>query len=59
MFAHVNHAWICFWNQPVLSNEDKVFLLKETTESFAEAQTYDWKASTDYESEALPTVTRR
>jgi len=24
LFAYVNHARICFWNQPVLSNESKV-----------------------------------
>jgi len=24
LFAYVNHARICFWNQPVLSNESKI-----------------------------------
>ena len=32
-FAIVNHAWICSYNQPVLSN-DGSFLLKETTGVF-------------------------
>ena len=28
-FSYVNHAWICSWNQPVLSNEPKAFCLRK------------------------------
>jgi len=41
MFAYVNQAQIRSWNQPVLSNEGKVFLLKETNGAFAGACQYD------------------
>jgi len=34
LFAFVNHARIRSWNQLVLSNEGKSFLLKETTGAF-------------------------
>ena len=34
LFAFVNHALIRSWNQPVLSNGGKSFLLKETTGAF-------------------------
>jgi len=34
LFANVNHARIRSCSQPVLSNEGKVFLLKETTGAF-------------------------
>ena len=37
MSAHVNHAGICSWNQPVLSKE----LLKETTGGFAGTRAHD------------------
>ena len=50
-FAYVNHARICSWKQPVLSNESS-FLLKETTKrAFDRARTHDWQVSTDHESD--------
>ena len=52
--AYVNQARIRSCDQPVLS-----FLLKETTRAFYGAQTHDWQASGDYESDALPTAPRR
>ena len=54
MSAHVNHAGICSWNQPVLSKE----LLKETTGGFAGTRAHDWQAFTDNKSDALPTAPR-
>jgi len=41
LLANVNHAQICSWNQPVLSNE-------ETTGAFDGVQTHDWQAPIDY-----------
>ena len=35
------------------------FLLKETTGAFVRARTHDRQSCTDYESDALPTATRR
>ena len=34
IFARVNHARICFWNQPVLMYEGRVVIRKETTGAF-------------------------
>jgi len=50
-FAYVNHTWIHSWNQPVLSNEGS-FLLNETTGACDVAQTHDWQAYANYESDA-------
>jgi len=32
LFAYVNHAQICSWNQPVLSNEGKVYCSRKQRE---------------------------
>ena len=59
LFSYVNHAQIRSYNQPVLSNESKVFLLKETTGAFDGARTHNWQVSTDHESDALPPAPHR
>ena len=38
---NVNHDWICSWNQPVLSNESKVFCSRKTMGTFDVVRTQD------------------
>ena len=52
MSAHVNHAGICSWNQPVLSNESC------SMGAFAGTRAHDLQAFTDNKSDALPTAPR-
>ena len=49
--AYVNHAWLRSWNQPLLSNEDKSFLLNETTSDFHLVCTHFRQAIVDYKSD--------
>ena len=58
LLYHVNHARIRSWNQPVLSNKSKSFLLKAATGAFDGTQTHDWQVSTNHESDALPNAPR-
>ena len=55
LFSYVNHAQIRSWNQPVLS---KFQVSCTKTGAFDGIRTHDWQASTDYESNALPTEPR-
>ena len=53
MLMLIDHAPICSWNQPVLSNEFKVYCSRKQQEPF---MGFELASTTDYKSDASTTV---